>query len=134
MTSLIITLKISGGFTFIVNYFLNNEFTYLIISDDVLTEGNYTFWQNELQLSGNKVNIEQNGIPNGERPQRPNGNTPQKPSGDVPEPPNGERPEPPNGERPEPPNGFEDNYNAAVSKTFTITKGENQFTNVSLSN
>ena len=55
-----------------------------------------------------------------------NGNTHQKPPGDV--------PAPPNGERPEPPNGFEDNYNAAVSKTFTITKGENQFTNVSLSN
>ena len=100
------------------DYFLNNEFTYLIISDDELTEGNYSFWQNELQLSGNKVNIDQNGIPNGERPQRPNGNSPQNPSGDV----------------PAPPNGFEDNYNAAVSKTFTITKGENQFTNVSLSN
>ncbi len=104
-------------------YLTNNAFTYLIIAGDELAEGDYTFWQNKLQLSGSKVNADQGGMPNGERPQRPNGIAPQKPPVET--------PAPPNGERPEPPNGSEGDFNAAVSKTFTITKGENQFTNVS---
>lgn len=68
----------------------------------------------------------------GERPEMPNG---EKPNGSPPEPPNGEKPEIPEGMMP-PEDGsgtMGGNMvpNGETSTTFTITKGGNQFINVS---
>ena len=141
----------NGGFS--NNYATKNAFTYLIISSEDLTEGDYTLWQGETQLSGSKATALQGGMPNGERPENPIGRPGQTPDGEMPEPPNGQRPEPPNGQMPEPPNGerpefpdgerpempeIPDGFNgftdSKVSVTFKITKGGNYFNNVSPAN
>lgn len=111
-------------------YTLTNAFTYLIIADDKLVEGDYTFWQGKTQLSAIKTNNMQGGMPQGERPEMPNGEKPEdfsmpengeipegitppeKPQGDMQQFPgnitdmeNFNRPENMNGERPQMPNG-----------------------------
>ncbi len=50
-----------------------NAFTYLIISGHELTEGDYSFWQGDIQLSGINGNNMQGGKPNGEKPEFPDG-------------------------------------------------------------
>ncbi len=111
-------------------YTLENTFTYLIVAGDYLTEGDYTFWNGETQLSAIKTDIMQGGMPQGERPQMPNGEIPEgftppeMPEGEIkqfpgnitdtenftfPDNMNGKRPEMPNGEIPDgfaPPEGF----------------------------
>ncbi len=123
------SLKNTSG-TSVFEYTLKNAFSYLIISGDKLVEGDYTFWQGETQLSGSKDAI-QNGMPHGNRPELPNGEPPEKPDGERPEPPDGEMPEIPDNVAP--PDEFGGNAmpNGTASTTFTISKGGNQFTNVS---
>lgn len=114
--------KIIGEYTPI------NAFTYLIIVGDELVPGDYTFWQDDTQLTGSTMKNMQGGMPQGERPEMPQGEQsgqgtpPEVPEGmERPEPPNGEppqmldgetpqqgeRPGMPNGERPEMPEGME---------------------------
>ena len=101
-----------------------NDFTYLILSNADITEGSYTFWQDDTQLSGMSGQMMGGGnmqMPeNGEAPEMPegmempeNGEAPEMPEGmEMPE--NGEAPEmpermemPENGEAPEMPEGME---------------------------
>ena len=117
-----------------------NDFTYLIIADDQLLPGDYTFWQNETQLSSGQAKNMQGGMPQGEKPEMPNGEQgtppeipegmerPEKPDGQHPQ---GERPEMPEGMTPPDNKGKEWGENIApsgeASTTFTIKEGENQF-------
>lgn len=95
-----------------------NEFTCLIVADDGLADGDYTFWLDDTQLSAIKSDDMHGGIQRGERPQMyddfetsemPEGFIPHDmPEGEIPSRPNGERPqmpgaENPNGERPQMP-------------------------------
>ncbi len=119
--------KQSGGNTYTLKnedgkvlgeYTPKNDFTYLIIAGDELSEGDYTFWQGNTQLSAVKSDKMQGGKPNGERPEMPKGENsedltpPEKHDGmERPEAPNGEHfqmpeGEIPQGERPEMPEGF----------------------------
>lgn len=91
-------------------YTLENTFTYLIVAGNYLTEGDYTFWNGETQLSALKTDKMQGGMPQGERPQMPNGEIPEgftppeMPDGEnftFPDNMNGKRPEMPNGEKPD---------------------------------
>lgn len=97
------TLKNADG-KVIGEYAPQNDFTYLIIADDVLSEGDYTFWQGDTQLSAFKSDNFQGGFSQSERPETPDG---ERPEGFTPpEMPDGmERPEAPNGERPSKPYG-----------------------------
>ena len=127
------TLKNEKGKT-ASEYKLNNSFTYLIISEDELKPGNYTFYQGKTQLSGSKTQSMQNGMPGGQRPEMPEGEFPQ-----------GQRPDMPNGNPPELPEGFDGMMppefngmmggnmmpNVQLSQIFTITNGANYFVNVS---
>lgn len=132
-------------------YAPTNAFTYLLVAGDELAPGDYTFWNGDTQLSSSSVSGMQGGMPQGERPQMTDGDTPpEMPNGEKPydftppEMPNGERPQNPNGEMPQMPEGNEDMssphnmggmmggfmINGENSTTFTIVKGENQFTNI----
>ena len=144
------TLKNAKGKT-IGEYAPTNAFTYLIVAGDEFAPGDYTFWQGNTQLAASKTQNMQGGMPGGERPNMPNGEQgtpPEKPNGDFPggerpDMPNGAPPDAPNGERPEMPEGMTPPENVGgmmggnmmpsgeTSTTFTITKGGNQFVNVS---
>ncbi len=136
--------------TVVSEYKTENEFKYLLISDSTLTDGDYTFWKNETQLSAVKMSMGDmnNGkpeMPNGEVPQKPDGEAPEIPDGQVPQMPNGEAtempdgqapqkpsgevPEMPDGQAPQMPNSTPDG-NAEIVSTFTIAQGENMFMNV----
>lgn len=135
-----------------------NDFTYLVVSGEALTEGTYSVWMGDTQLSGamsagamggpgmmgpgNGAEGERPVMPeNGEMPEMPeNGEIPEMPEraeGERPEmPENGERPEmPENGERPEMPEDGEMPGNVSaeeLSTEFEITTGGNYYMNVSL--
>ena len=88
---------------------IQNNFTYLIISNDKLLEGDYTLWYGDIQLAGSGSETDGMAPPEGFNGEMPEGMTP-------PEGFNGEMPEdmtPPedfNGEKPEgmtPPYGFD---------------------------
>lgn len=137
----------------IVAYNVTNEFTCMIISNSLLTAGEYTLWYGDKQLQGIKVDSVMGGMMppmSGERPDNFDPNT-MKPDMDDMTPP--ERPE--GGEFTPPKGGFEGGYpdrnpdgteglgrgpgghgqfdleNAEVSKVFTITDGGNYFANIS---
>ncbi len=77
------SLKNEAGETIIDKYYLENDFTYLIISSPELAEGTYTLWQGENQLShsGNGMGGF-GGMMGGPRPENmPEGEQPQKPEG-----------------------------------------------------
>ena len=125
-----------------------NAHTYLIIADDELVPGEYTFWQGNTQLTGSSIKNMQGGMPQGERHERPQGEQsekdtqPEVPDGmERPEPPSGERPQMPSGERPEMPEGMENMTptdkmggnmmtHSETSAKFTIAKSGNLFVNV----
>lgn len=74
-----------------------NDFSFLIISTENLTEGTYTIWKDEVQLevsqmSGNMPGMMHGGMgrPGGERPQLPDGEMPMMPGGEPPQMPEGE--------------------------------------------
>lgn len=138
------TLKNSDN-KVIGEYAPTNDFTYLLVAGDELIAGDYTFWQGDTQLSASSMANMKGEAPQGEAPQMPENMTP-------PDNMQGERPERPEdmtgqqGERPEMPENMEDmsrpNHTggfgmgnmingAANSPTFTIVKGNNQFSNVS---
>ena len=143
----------------IAEYNTTNAFTYLIIAGDELAEGDYTFWQGGTQLTATKSQNMQGGMFGGGRPNFGGGEPPEMPDGmQRPDMPNGKRPrgerpqmpegmeppEKPNGEQPDavtgatPPVNFGGGMmgnnmmpNGESSTMFTITKGGNQFINVS---
>lgn len=144
------TLKDAKG-NVVQEYATDNLFLYLIIAGDYLTEGDYTFWDGETQLSG--VKTEQMQMHGGDAPQMPDGNNPggmapsvpnvedtqiptgNNPGGMPPVIPGEEGPKMPGGLRPpEDPIGGNGMPGGEPSTTFTITKGGNQFTNVAPAN
>ena len=144
------TLKNSSG-EVVGEYAPTNAFTYLTIAGDELSPGEYTFWQDNIQLTASAMQNMNGGTPQGNRPEMPNGEQPPQgnappevPEGqEKPEHPNGEPSQAPNGEPPEMPAGMTPTNdmggmaggnmipNGEVSTTFTIVKGGNQFANVS---
>ncbi|MBR5234335.1 MAG: carbohydrate-binding domain-containing protein [Clostridia bacterium] len=107
-------------------YSPTNDFAYLLVAGDELVAGDYTFWQDDTQLSAYSTGNMQGEKPmgdtqqppenmNGERPQPPENieNPPEmpenmtRPDGEPPRMPTSERPEMPNGERHEMPDGAE---------------------------
>lgn len=137
------TLKTADG-KVIGEYAPDNAFTYLIIAGDELTEGEYTFWQGDSQLSAFKSDNMQGGMMPGERPEMPDGEMPEgfTPPEMPKEEPFGNPPELPDGERPDMPEGMTPPENAGgmmggnmmpsgeSSDIFNITVGGNQFVNV----
>ena len=124
-------------------YAAENDFTYLIVAGSEISPDNYSFWQGETQLSGRKTQNIGGGKPQGEKPQLPDGEQgappeiqegmerPEKPNGDTDQ---GERPEIPEGIMPPESESGVMGGNMIPSEnnstTFTIQKGENQFSNV----
>lgn len=137
-----------------------NDFTYLVVSGEDLTEGTYSLWMGETQLAGTSSSGAMGGpgmmepmgdmsFREGERPEMPeNGEMPEMPEGaegerpEMPE--NGEMPQMPEGaegERPEMPKGgakpdmenVQELSTAELSTEFEITAGGNYYMNVSLS-
>lgn len=122
-----------------------NDFQYLILSSPVITEGEYTLWQGDTQLSAAKgpqmggmggPNMERpENRPQDSRPEMPEGEKPQWPEGEMPGFPEGEPPSFPQGDRPEggkpqggmggPNMGFGGNTEA--SKILLVTSGSNYF-------
>lgn len=79
---------------------IENDFTYLIISAEGLTAGEYTLWKEDTQLQVAAGDAMGGGMPMGQPPEgmeRPEGMEGQQP----PEKPEGQRPEIPEGQRPE---------------------------------
>ncbi len=146
------TLKNADG-QVVGEYAPTNDFTYLVIADDKLVAGDYTFWQGDTQLSASSMDGMQGEIPQGAIPEAPEDfSRPENMNGETPEMPNGERPqmpenmERPQGERPEMPEGMENMTRpnnmggfggmgmmngGTASSTFTIVKGGNYFNNIS---
>lgn len=122
-----------------------NDFQYLILSSPVITEGNYTLWQGETQLSavkGGQMGGMGGGMarPEGERPERPEGEmpegeVPEKPEGEMPEMPEGGNPQgtppamPEGGQRPGGMGGFPGmgQNGGQTSDSLTVTAGANYF-------
>ena len=98
------TLKNAAGKT-VGDYAPTNAFTYLIIADDHLIPGEYTFWQNDVQLAASTTGNMQGWMPQGGRPDFPSGG--QSPEGGMPpESANGATwAEQPNGDPPQKPAG-----------------------------
>ncbi len=130
-----------------------NDFQYLVVSAPNLTAGNYTFWKEDIQLSGAKVGMGMGGgmpggMQGGEQPEMPEGMNPpegnpfegmEKPN-DTPmegienpdrEPPAGiEPPDGGNEQRPGGMGGFPNGnmgQGAEVSQIFEISNGSNAF-------
>ncbi len=124
--------------TVIGEYAPTNDFTYLLVSDSGLKEGDYTFWQGDTQLATASA-----GMDNMEKPGRFEGGNPpdmpenaegmQPPKGEM-QMPNGEGYKKPDGEAGTiPPNdmgGMGNMMGGVTSTTFTIQAGGNQFANV----
>ena len=118
----------------------------MILSTAEMTEGTYTFWQNEIQLAGSAGQMMGGfgGMQMPEGMEMPEGFDPSK------KPENSEKPEPPEGmempegmERPDgmtpPQGGFggrggKDQMNVELSKEFAITAEENYYSNVKEAN
>lgn len=121
----------------VVEYSAKNAFTYLIISDEKIKEGDYTFWKDGTQLSVGKMNNMQQALPQQQMPDGV-GNPPegfdgmQKLEGEPPMMPQADRPQmihPNQNEGVMPPNGFDHNGFSEEEKTeiLTIVKGGNYF-------
>lgn len=90
------TLKNSAD-KVVYEYTPENDFTYLLIAGDELTPDDYTFWQENIQLSGSKTQNMQGGMIPVEKPQMPSGEQgapheipegmeiPEKPNGNIPQ-------------------------------------------------
>ena len=122
------TLKNSSG-DIVFEVSPTNDFTYMLLSSDLFSEGEYTLWKDNTQLGasmgefgGMGGGMGGNQPPQGERPEMPEGEAPQMPQG-----------QPPEGFGDRAPGGF-GNMPAgdAVSNIFVITKGANYFSNVSV--
>lgn len=118
-----------------------NDFMYMLLSNEKMTEGTYTFWQDDKQLSamngqsmGGHKNMQK---PEGEEiPEKPEveksegGKIPPKPEGEKPE--DGKIPQKPEGEMPEdmkrPEKGMQPGGD--ISKEFAILSGGNYYSNV----
>ena len=140
------TLKNSSG-KVVGEYAPINAFTYLVVTGDELSPGEYSFWQGDTQLTASTMQNMNGGMPQGNRPETPDGEQlppggtpPEAPEGqERPGQPNGEPPQMPDGENPEmavgmtPPDHMGGNRmpNGEVSAIFTIVKGGNRFANVS---
>lgn len=127
-------------------YSPKNDFTFLIVADEKLKEGDYTLWQGDTQLAYNSANGGNIKRPQGEppenmeRPSKPDGEFPSKPDGERPEKPDGEAHSMPEGEVPSKPYNMEDMSrpndmgnmitDGESSTTFTIKQGENYFYNI----
>ncbi len=80
------TLKNKDG-SIVLTCTPNNDFQYLILSSPIITEGEYTLWQGDTQLSASKGGGQMGGIgggmgrPEGEMPE---GEVPEKPEGGFP--------------------------------------------------
>ncbi len=142
----------------VYTYTPSNAFTHLIVAGDKLVEGDYTFWQGNTQLTGSSTDGTKMDKPDGFKPQMPENFTPhedaieEKPNGfappenengEDPKKPNKERPQKPDGEIPQMPDGaenmtppefFDKNImpNSETSTIFTIVKGGNLFSNISI--
>ena len=135
----------------IMNVSNTNNFSILIYSDSNLKEGNYTLWNNGVQLKGSSGMMNQRPNMPGNNMEPPNGgfggnnmeppkdgfnwnNTePPKDIFDGKEPPkdgfNGNQP-PMDGFKPGGPNGFNPENNQELSYEFNIKKGSNYYSNV----
>ena len=111
-----------------------NRFTYLIISTPSLQAGDYTLWQNEVQLQGTASEGGGGMMP-------PNGMTPpngQPPQGEMPPdgmaPPDGQQPpdwqQRPGGPGQPPTGGFSPGGTGEMSKIFRIKNGANYFVSI----
>ena len=122
-----------------------NDFQYLILSSPVITEGEYTLWQGDTQLSAAKDGGMMGGMggpgmgnPEEDMPQRPEGERPEMPDGNMPggDEPDGTPPAMPDGSRPngggQRPGGMGGQGmgpggNFESSKTMAVTAGSNYF-------
>ena len=126
-----------------------NDFQYLILSSPVITEGEYTLWQGETQLSAAKGGGQMGGgmgdpgmgRPEGERPEMPEGempegNPPAKPEGELPSMPDGQFPPRPVDSRPDGEQhpggdmgrpGMGQGGTAEASRTLVVTAGGNYY-------
>ena len=135
------TLKNADG-SIVLTCTPTNDFQYLILSSPVITEGNYTLWQGDTQLSAGMGGGMMGGMgrPEGERPDMPEGERPEMPEGEKPEMPDGEMPEgnPPAFPQDSHPHGGQKpggmggpnigmGGNGESSNTLTITAGANYF-------
>ena len=135
------TLKNEAG-SIVLTCTPTNDFQYLILSSPVITEGNYTLWLGDTQLSAGMGGGIMGGMgrPEGERPDMPEGERPEMPEGEKPEMPEGGMPEgnppafpqdsrPQGGQKPGGMGGPNMGIggNAETSKTLTVTAGANYF-------
>jgi len=139
------TLKNEAG-SIVLTCTPTNDFQYLILSSPVITEGNYSLWLGDTQLSAAKGGGMMGGMggmnrPEGERPEMPEGEMPGMPEGTPPSRPEGEMPEgqmPAIGEGSRPEGGGQRpggmggpnmgmGGNAEESKILTVTAGANYF-------
>lgn len=142
------TLKNAAGDT-VLSAQPVNGFSYLVLSYPELTEGEYTLWRGEEQLSGTEEAGMGQRPEQGAAPEMPEGMEapPQAPNGAMPEPPEGQPgdmtpPEKPDGERPDGapadamqppqmpdgmPNAPGERADGEVSEIFNIVSGGNRF-------
>lgn len=127
-----------------------NDYSYLVVAGDILAEGTYTLWIDDVQFAGSAGGAHMGfgggpGMGKEERPELPEGEPPQvpgqgkppeggtlermeRPEGEMPESPEGEMPEPPEGEMPEPPEREMPGSPAGeTTAEFVITVGGNYF-------
>ncbi len=128
------TLKNSNDET-IGEYKPTNDFSILIIADDKLIEGKYTFWQGDTQLLASSSGFmdEERPMNNGQQPPDDFKKDEFTPPEDMPQPPENMEtpPEKPDGEHPAKMPGEAGNPEITeASSTFTIVKGGNYFSSV----
>ncbi len=129
----------------VVNEFMaGNAYSCLVISAENLTEGTYTLWKDDVQLSVMQSSEGMHGMiggrtqmggdrPQGERPQMPEGEAPQLGEGEMPQKPDGvgvygEKGWPEEGgETSQIPEGTVENRNMEATLEFTIVSGGNMF-------
>lgn len=138
------TLKNKDG-SIVLTCTPTNDFQYLILSSPIITEGDYTLWQADTQLSTSKGGGQMGGMgggigrPEGEMPE---GEVPEKPEGEMPEGgfpdmPEGTPPSMPQGSRPDGGQrpgggmgggpGMGQSGGQATSEILTVTAGANYF-------
>lgn len=120
------TLKDSNGST-VLEITPDNNFMYMVLSDESLLPGEYSLWKVDMQLSaasGNFGNMMDGPRPGGEAP--PAGSAPpEKPQGDM----------QPGMNHGTPPGGFGGGFGSdpeSISDVFTIAQGANHFSIVSV--
>jgi len=132
------TLKNDNDDT-VSEYKITNAFSYLIVASDKLAEGDYTFWQDDIQLAASKTGNMQGNRPFHDKPDHFNEepkwddtlpenfegmNRPEKPNGDFSQ---KEWPDPFQNQRPDDMMNQDMMPTEETSDIFTIIKGENQF-------